>query len=47
MCIRDRYTGVWVDPGRDGWRVFEGGTASTLSVPSCGDDDDGDSNKYI
>ena len=33
-------TGVWVDPGRDGWRIFEGRRGSTLPVPCCEDDDD-------
>ena len=32
-------TGVWVDPGRDGWRIFEGGTGSTLPMPCCENDD--------
>ena len=38
MCIRDS---IWVDPGRDGWRIFEGGTGSTLPT-SCREDDDED-----
>ena len=28
-------TGVWVDAGRDGWRIFEGGTGSTLPMLYC------------
>ena len=27
------------DPGRDGRRIFEGRTGSTLPVPCCEDDD--------
>ena len=28
--------GVWSSgPGRDGWRIFEGGTGSTLLLPFC------------
>ena len=30
----------WIDPGRDDWRIFEGGTGSTLPMPCCEDDDD-------
>ena len=33
---------MWVDPGRYGWRIFEGGTGSTLPMPCCEDDDDDD-----
>ena len=42
MCIRDRYTGVWIDPGRDGWRIFEDGTGSTSLMPCCEADGNGD-----
>ena len=35
-------TGVWADPGRHGWRVFEGGTSSTLRTQYCEDDSDDD-----
>ena len=31
---------VCADPGKDGWRVFEGGTGTTLPMPSSQDDDD-------
>ena len=31
---------MWVDPRRDDWRIFEGGTGSTLPMPCCEDDDD-------
>ena len=27
---------------RDGWRIFEGGTGSTLPMACCEDDDDDD-----
>ena len=41
MCIRDRDTGMWVDAGRDSWRIFEGDTGSTLPMSFCdGHDDD-------
>ena len=33
-------TGVWVSPGRDGWRFFEGGTGSTFPMASYEEDDD-------
>ena len=33
---------MWVDPGRDSERMFEGGTGSTLPMPCCQDDDDDD-----
>ena len=33
-------TGVWVNPGRDGWRIFEGGTGSTLPMPCCKGNDE-------
>ena len=29
-----------MDPGRDGWRIFEGGIGSTLPMACCEDDDD-------
>ena len=31
---------MWVDPGRDGWRIFEGGTGSAFPKPLCEDNDD-------
>ena len=31
---------MWVDPGRDGWRIIEGGTENTLPTQCCEDDDD-------
>ena len=34
------YTGVWVDPGTDGWKIFEGEAGSTLPMPCCEGDDD-------
>ena len=42
MCIRDRDTGVWVDPGRDGWKIFEDGTGNTLPMPCREDDEEED-----
>lgn len=27
-----KYTGPWVDPGRDGWKTFEGRTGCILNV---------------
>ena len=38
---------MWVYPGRDGWRMFKGGTESTLAMPCCGDDDDDDSEDWF
>ena len=32
-------TDVWVESGRVGWRIFEGGRGSTLPMPWCKDDD--------
>ena len=33
-------SGVWVDPERDGWRICDGGTGSTLCMPCFEDGDD-------
>lgn len=35
-------TGEWVNSGRDGWRIFEVETGSTLSMLCCEENDDGD-----
>ena len=34
------YTYVWVEPGKGGWRIPEGGTGSIFSLPCCEDDCD-------
>ena len=31
---------MWVHKGKDIWRIFEGGTCSTLAMPYCEDDDE-------
>ena len=36
-----------VDPERDGWRLFEGGTGSTLSLPCCEDNDGDDDIEFV
>ena len=33
---------MWLGRGRDGWRIFEGGTGRTLPVSCCEEDDDDD-----
>ena len=40
--IQTYRTCVWEDPGRDGWKIFEGGTAGTLPMLCCEDDNDDD-----
>ena len=42
MCIRDRYKDEAIkksykitDPGRDGWRISEGGTGRALPTTCC------------
>ena len=46
---------MWVDPGREGWRIFEGGAGSILPITRCEkeevegeeEDDDDDEMKEI